>query len=449
MSASAPAHPPGADARAPARVTQGAGGASEARVLLVGRPNCGKSSLYNLLTGGHARVGNFPGVTVDVLEASVPASLSGGAPLRIVDLPGVYSVEAADDPASDEGHARAFLERAEHAAGDGEYPALVAQVADATQLALSLRLTAELLRRRTERSLAVALIVTQRDILEREGRSIDERALSRALGVPVIAVSALDGDARPRLLAFLATAAATPLPPAPASPPHAPLDPEAVAASVIRDRDDAGPEEQRRRTRTARIDAVLLHPVAGLAAFLAVMTALFAAVFLIADPVTSTIDAANRALGDRIEAALGAGLLSSLLTDGVLGGAGTVLAFLPQIVILTLAMEVIDASGYLARGAFLVDRVLRAAGLGGRSFVPLLTAHACAVPAIQATRAIRDPGQRLRTILVLPLMTCSARIPTYGLLITAFFAAAAPSSRAGCSWRSTSRGCSRAWWRRW
>jgi ferrous iron transport protein B len=158
---------------------------------------------------------------------------------------------------------------------------------------------------------------------------------------------------------------------------------------------------------------------------------LFASVFLVAEPASALIDAANGALGARIDRWLGDSLVGSLLRDAVLGGAGTVLAFLPQIVILTLAMEIIDASGYLARGAFLVDRMLRAAGLGGRSFVPLLTAHACAVPAVQATRAIRDPGQRLRTILVLPLMTCSARIPTYGLLIATFFAGRSSAFKGG------------------
>jgi ferrous iron transport protein B len=176
---------------------------------------------------------------------------------------------------------------------------------------------------------------------------------------------------------------------------------------------------------------VLLHPLGGPVIFVALMTALFAAVFFIAQPVSALIDLMNQALGARIESALGTGWLSSLLVDGVLGGAGTVLTFLPQIVILTVALELIDASGYLARGTFLVDRLLRIAGLGGRSFVPLLSAHACAVPAISAARIIRDPGQRLRTILVLPLMTCSARIPTYGLLITTFFAAKSVWFRGG------------------
>ena len=408
MSASASSHEVGA-----ARLDGPAEGTR--RVLLVGRPNSGKSSLYNLVTGGNARVGNFPGVTVDALEAEVAAD---GARLRLVDLPGIYSVDAATDPASDEGHARSFLEEAERIDG----PMLVAQIADATQLALGLRLTAELLARRAP----LALVVTQLDVLEREGRVIDTAALEAALGVPVLAVSARDPATRPRLLDFLARSAARGARSADrdrAVGREGRFDPEALAKSAVREREDANDVARRLRLRTDRIDRVLLHPLWGLTVFVGIMTLLFASVFLVAEPVTSLIDSANRALGGIIEGWLGEGLLSSLLIDGILGGAGTVLAFLPQIVILTLAMEVIDASGYLSRGAFLVDRLLRAAGLGGRSFVPLLTAHACAVPAIQATRAIRDPGQRLRTILVLPLMTCSARIPTYGLLIATFFAA--------------------------
>ena len=344
-------------------------------------------------------------LAVDVLEASVDVD---GNPVRLVDLPGVYSVEVAADPASDEGHARAFLEEAERAAGG----LLVAQVVDATQLALGLRLLAELRRR----AAPLALVVTQIDVLEKQGQLLDAEALASAVGLPVIAVSALDPSARPRLLRFLVDTARNP-----AGDRHGEIDAEALAKTVVRERRDVVPAMRARRDRTARIDAVLLHPLMGPVVFLGIMTALFASVFLVAEPVSSLIDAANRMLAGRVEAALGTGWLSSLINDGVLGGAGTVLAFLPQIVILTLAMEVIDASGYLSRGAFLVDRILRAAGLGGRSFVPLLTAHACAVPAVQATRAIRDPAQRLRTILVLPLMTCSARIPTYGLLIAAFF----------------------------
>ncbi len=385
-------------------------------VTLVGRPNAGKSSLFNAVTGAHAKVGNFPGVTVDVLEAQVPISESEA--VRFVDLPGVYTVEGDTDPESDEGHARRFLEELTH----HQTPAVIAQVLDATQLELGLRLTLELRRR----GLPLLVLATQHDALIAQGFELDATGLSEALGVPVVATSAREATVRARVLEVTAEAARLK-----AVPPTDSIDVEALAKRVLQPRVDAKEAFARVRARTERLDAVLLHPLLGPVFFLAFMTALFAAVFFIAEPVTGLIDVLNQALGARIEGALGTGWVSSLLVDGVLGGAGTVLAFLPQIVILTVALELIDASGYLARGTFLVDRLLRFAGLGGRSFVPLLSAHACAVPAISSARIIRDPGQRLRTILVLPLMTCSARIPTYGLLITTFFAAKSVWFRGG------------------
>lgn len=385
-------------------------------VTLVGRPNAGKSSLFNAVTGAHAKVGNFPGVTVDVLEAQVPISESEA--VRFVDLPGVYTVEGDSDPESDEGHARRFLDELTH----HQTPAVIAQVLDATQLELGLRLTLELRRR----GLPLVVLATQHDALIAQGFELDAAGLSEALGVPVVATSAREATVRARVLEVTAEAARLKAP-----PPTDTVDVEAVARRVLRPRVDAKEAFARVRARTERLDAVLLHPLLGPVLFLTLMTALFAAVFFIAEPVTGVIDLLNQALGARIEGALGTGWVSSLLVDGVLGGAGTVLAFLPQIVILTVALELIDASGYLARGTFLVDRLLRFAGLGGRSFVPLLSAHACAVPAISSARIIRDPGQRLRTILVLPLMTCSARIPTYGLLITTFFAAKSVWFRGG------------------
>ena len=376
-------------------------------VALVGRPNAGKSSLFNAVTGGHAKVGNFPGVTVELLDAKV--RLAGGEEMELVDLPGVYSVEGEADPESDEGHARRFLDRVR----DEKKSLVIAQVLDSTQLELGLRLTLELRRR----GVPVVVLATQHDALVKQGFELDAHALEEALGVPVLATSARNASAPQKVTELLGDAWRQNH-----TPPTGALDVRALAEKVLRPRIDAKDAFARVRRRTERLDAVLLHPVLGPFLFLGLMTALFAAVFFIAQPVTAVIDLVNEALGSQIEKLLGAGWLASLLVDGVLGGAGTVLAFLPQIVILTIAMELSDASGYLARGTFLVDRLLRFAGLGGRSFVPLLTAHACAVPAISSARIIRDPGQRLRTILVLPLMTCSARIPTYGLLIATFFA---------------------------
>lgn len=376
-------------------------------VVLVGRPNAGKSSLYNALTGGAAKVGNFPGITVDVLEAAI--EVDGTEWMRVVDLPGVYSVEAETDPESDEGHARRYLDSL---VADGTQH-LVAQVLDSNQLELGLRLTGELLRRRVP----LVLLATQRDALVKRGFELDVATLAEAVGVKVLCLSARDPGVQQRLKTFLGDAQRT----MDVSPVRS-VDSKALAEKVLKPQVNAAQAALQSRQRTERLDALLLHPVWAPFFFVGLMTALFASVFLVADPVTSAIDVLNQALAAKVEALLGPGKLTSLLVDGVLGGAGTVLGFLPQIVILTMAMEVIDSSGYLSRGTFFVHRILKVAGLGGRSFVPLLTAHACAVPAIQSARIIRDPGQRLRTILVLPLMTCSARIPTYGLLISTFFA---------------------------
>lgn len=387
-------------------------------LALVGRPNSGKSSMYNRLTGGDAHVGNFPGITVDILEDFV--DVPGVGRTCVLDVPGLYTFEASVDASTDEGIARDFLLGLE---SSGERH-VIAQVADSTQLGLALRLTRELV----QRGAPLVLLASQADVLAREGRALDVEALSRAVGIPVVAVSARDPGARARV--FETVAAALQSREASASRPPATWEPDELARRVLRVRDDAGEKARAQRERSARIDRVVLHPVLGPVLFLTLMTAIFAAVFLIADPVTTATDGLVHALGAWVSARVGGGLLASFLSDGVLGGAGTVIAFLPQIVVLTLAMELLEASGYLARGAFLVDRLLRAAGLGGRAFVPLLTAHACAVPAIAATRILRDPRERALTIAVLPLMTCSARIPVYSLLITTFFHGASALTKA-------------------
>jgi ferrous iron transport protein B len=376
-------------------------------VVLVGRPNSGKSSLFNALTGGDAHIGNFPGVTVDILEADV--KLPSGAGLAIADLPGLYSLDAVVDAGTDEAVARAFIDGA-IAAGRRT---IVAQVADATRLTLGLKLTRELLARDVE----LVVLVTQRDVLEAEGRTLDLDQLRETLGTRTLLVSARDRASRSVILDALDEQLREGTKPES----RGDFDADVVARSVVRDQPKVSGEAQKRRALTERVDQFLLHPALGPVLFLGLMALAFAAVFLIADPASNAMDAAVGFARIRLVKILGDGLLASFVADGVLGGAGTVLAFMPQIVVLTVAMELLEASGYLARGAFLVDRLLRLLGLSGRSFLPLLMGHACAVPAVTATRVIRDPKERLTTILVLPLMTCSARLPTYALVIGAFF----------------------------
>ena len=389
------------DAPAPAKRLEGA-----LTVALAGRPNSGKSSLFNAITGGNAHVGNYPGITVDILEANL--ALPSGGDAVIADLPGFYSIEATVDAATDEGVARAFLDRAE--AGDKAF--VLVQVLDATRLALGLRLTAELLRKK----LPLVVVLTHKDVLLAEGRDIDPRALGDAIGAPVVLVSARDATAKAAVLAAIEDRRRE------GHETQGPgtFDPMRVAKDVTR---DTGKDAQlRRRKVTERLDAVLLHPAIGPVLFIGIMALIFAAVFLVADPAADLMDKLNGLARAKLVDVFGKNLVTSFVGDGLLGGAGTVLAFMPQIVILTVALEVLEASGYLARGAFLVDRLLRLLGLSGRSFLPLLMAHACAVPAINATRIVRDPRERLTTILVLPLMTCSARLPTYGLVLATFFA---------------------------
>ena len=374
-------------------------------IALVGRPNSGKSSLYNALTGGDAHVGNYPGITVDILEGDV--TLPSGEKAVVADLPGFYSVEATVDATTDEGVARAFLETMKKSAR----ALVVVQVIDPTRLALGLRLTAELLRAK----LPLVVVLTHQDVLAREGRTVDVAALSDAIGAPVVLVNVRDRATKAMVLGAIDDHRRE----GSDAQGSGKLDAARIARTVAKDVGNA--TEVGRRRMTERLDAVLLHPLIGPVLFVGIMALLFAAVFLVADPASNLMDKLVGLSRARLSTLLGKNLLTSFIADGLLGGAGTVLAFMPQIVILTVALELLEASGYLARGAFLVDRLLRLLGLSGRSFLPLLMAHACAVPAIAATRIVRDPRERLTTILVLPLMTCSARLPTYGLVLATFF----------------------------
>ena len=373
------------------------------RLALIGNPNSGKTALFNLLTGSRQKVANYAGVTVERKEGRMRTPL--GRELVVLDLPGAYSLHPASlDEAIARDVCRGFY--------PGEpAPDLLVCVVDATNLRLHLRFVLEL--RELGRPMIVAL--NQSDAAERRGIRIDADALARELGVPVLSTVAVRHGGAQALVEAIDRGGERP------HPPTRTLDA------------DADPHAEVRRllslavampSRTARLDDALdrwlLHPVFGLATLAVLMFLMFQAVYAWAAPLMDAIDAGTAWVGAQATAMLPAGPLRSLLVDGVIAGVGGVVVFLPQILILFAFILALEESGYLPRAAFLLDRMMSKAGLSGRSFIPLLSSFACAVPGIMATRSIQDPRDRLATILVAPLMTCSARLPVYGLLIAAF-----------------------------
>lgn len=373
------------------------------RIALVGNPNCGKTSLFNQLTGSHQKVANYAGVTVERKEGRL--QLASGRTVQVLDLPGAYSLQATSP---DEAITRAVClgELADEA-----LPDLLVCVADATNLRLHLRFALEL--RRLGRPML--LVLNMMDDARRRGISVDVAALSARLGLPVVTTVAVKRAGIAALLAQLEA----PLPGAPAAVDaeqdlHAEVRALIAAAVTMPRNTDA---------RDDALDRVLLHPVAGLAILALLMFCVFQAVFAWAAPFMDGIEAAVGGLAEVTTQALPEGVLKSLLVDGVFAGLGGVLVFLPQILILFFFILVLEESGYLPRAAFLLDRLMFKAGLTGRAFIPLLSSFACAIPGIMATRSINDPRDRLTTIMVAPLMTCSARLPVYALLIGAFIPA--------------------------
>ncbi|MGN7919727.1 MULTISPECIES: ferrous iron transporter B [Lysobacter] len=376
------------------------------RVALVGNPNCGKTALFNLLTGSRQKVANYAGVTVERKEGRLRAP--SGRTYAVLDLPGAYSLQAASlDEAVTRDLVRGFYpgERA---------PDVLLCVVDATNLRLHLRFALEL--RELGRPMVVA--INMMDAAKRRGIEIDLAALERELGVPVVPTVAVKRDGAHALVAMLDRIAVEP------REPHEPR---------VRLGEGADLHAETRRllaltvtmpTRTAKVDDVLdrwlLHPVLGLLTLAVVMFLIFQAVYAWATPLMDGIEAVTAWVGEWVKAALPEGPLRSLLVEGIIAGLGGVIVFLPQILILFAFILALEESGYLPRAAFLLDRMMASAGLSGRSFIPLLSSFACAIPGIMATRSIQDPRDRLATILVAPLMTCSARLPVYALLIGAF-----------------------------
>jgi ferrous iron transport protein B len=376
---------------------------SPVRIALVGSPNAGKTTLFNALTGSAARVGNYPGVTVERREGPLRGA---GRPVSILDLPGTYALRG-ETP--DEQVVSRVLGGA--IAGEAVPDALLI-VADGTTLQRGLGLVHEAL----ERGLPSLLVVTMIDEVQARGGRLDLQVLGRRLGIHVMGVVGHRGVGLEQLKGFLEHPEEWPRRGVPRMP-TTPTERFAWVDDVCR---EAAAGSLKRDLRTERIDRVLLHPLAGIAVFGAVMVLLFQSIFSWAVPAMDTIDAGVGALGRFSHAVLPASWLTDLWADGVLAGVGSVLIFLPQILILFTALHLLNDVGYMARAAFVVDRVMGWVGLQGRSFVPLLSCYACAVPGIMAARTIASPRERLATILVAPFMTCSARLPVYTLLIAAF-----------------------------
>jgi ferrous iron transport protein B len=377
------------------------------RVALAGVPNCGKTALFNALTGARQKVANYAGVTVERKEGV--ATAPDGARLTILDLPGTYSLRARSP---DEAITRdAVLGQL---AGETA-PDVIVCVADATSLRVALRLALEL--KAAGRPLVLALNMI--DIAARQGLDIDVEGLSRDLGAPIVATVATRRRGVDVLIAAVQAAARTA---SVTSTWHEPSSGEIRALHREAERLIKAHVKPPKRpdTWTGRLDSVLLHPVGGLAVLLVLLFFMFQAVFSWAQPVMDLITAGFTLLSGFIGHVLPGGLIKSFLCDGLIAGVGSVLVFLPQILILFLFIILLEDVGYMARAAFLMDRIMGGAGLHGRAFIPLLSSHACAIPGIMATRVIDQKRDRLTTILVAPLTTCSARIPIYTLIISAF-----------------------------
>ncbi|MBS1088015.1 ferrous iron transport protein B [Gluconobacter wancherniae] len=374
---------------------------STLRAALVGNPNSGKTSLFNQLTGSHQKVANYAGVTVERKEGRF--TTPQGREVRLLDLPGAYSLSSTSP---DEDVTRDVC-LGRHATE--QRPELIICVVSASNLRLHLRFLLEI----KQLGLPVIVALSMMDEAKKRGLQIDITGLQAELGMPVVPVISLRKDGVVRLLQVLDMEVPTPPPP---------LEDGTDLHAKVRTLLKTYTNEETLGTDVLvdRLDRWLLHPVWGPAILLVVLFVMFQTVFAWAQPLMDGLDSGIGLLGQIILKPLPDGILRSLLADGVIAGAGTVVVFLPQILLLFLWILALEESGYLPRAAFLLDRVMATAGLSGRSFIPLLSSFACAIPGIMAARTIQNPRDRLVTILIAPLMTCSARLPVYTLLIAAF-----------------------------
>lgn len=375
-------------------------------LALVGNPNCGKTALFNLLTGSRQKVANYAGVTVERKEGRL--TTPGGKTLRVLDLPGAYSLY----PRSPD--ERVTCDVLFGRASGEKRPDLVVCVVDATNLRRNLRLALAVKRL----GLPCVVALNMADLAEQRGIKVDAATLSAELGMPVVSTVGVQSAGAESLLARLDDQAIWRSLNAPgevADPGH---ESDHLAVRHILQR--LGLDAVVPHTTSDRIDSVVLHPVAGPLLLAVVLFLIFQAVFSWAEVPMTLIEDATGAVSEAVGGLLSDGWLKSLLVDGVIAGAGGVLVFLPQIVILYFFILVLEESGYLPRAAFLLDRLMGGVGLSGRSFIPMLSSFACAIPGIMAARTIANPRDRLVTIMLAPMMTCSARLPVYALLIGAF-----------------------------
>ncbi|MFO1255669.1 MAG: ferrous iron transporter B [Sphingomonadaceae bacterium] len=370
---------------------------------LVGNPNAGKSALFNALTGARQKIANYPGVTVERKAGQL--TLPGGETIALADLPGSYGLNATSPDEEVTRKVILGLLPGETA------PEVLVVVLDSSNLEQHLVFAQEVIALGRPTVVALNMI----DLAERDGLVIDPAALETALGVPVVPTIAVRRRGLDELAAAIARAEER-LPEH--HRPHTTLTERRLTAHAIAEA--AIISETTRHRMHARLDRLFLHPWLGPLILFAALFVVFQAVFSGAEPFADMLEAGVAWLSEAVRAALPAGLVRDLLTDGVLAGVGSVIVFLPQIVILFFFILAMEASGYMARAAFLMDRLMARVGLSGRSFIPLLSSFACAVPGIMATRSISDPRDRLTTILIAPLMTCSARLPVYTMIIAAF-----------------------------
>jgi ferrous iron transport protein B len=383
------------------------------RIVLLGNPNTGKTTIFNRLCGTRAKTSNFPGTTAAMRSGR--SLLSGGTAVRIVDLPGVYGLHL-DSP-----EAQIARDALRGEGPDGRPDAVVVLV-DACNLIRNLVLVGELL----TYDLRVIVALNMVDLAQRRGLSLNAAALTRRLGVPVVPMAARRGDGIPALQQAIALSLNAPPAPRPPDMPAASASVELLttwADSVLAEA--AGPTvmgDVSVDTFTERLDRTFTHPVLGVVTFLATMAGLFWTLFALAAVPMDLIELTFARLGELTNAALPAGPLRDLLSNGIIGGIAGTVVFLPQICLLFFLISLLEDTGYLARAAFVMDRVLHRFGLPGHAFVPLLTSHACALPGIMSTRLIPDRRDRLATIMVAPFMSCSARLPVYVLLTSLLFA---------------------------